>query len=163
MRSRSAASAFLLVVASFLASCTSSPTGAGSGKYAAVELSGFSRVSVQMATEQVFVRNGYKMVLQKNDVLTYEKPGSTGQNIMWGALDKGVWERIQVHITRLGDADNFLVSADAYRVSSHGDSLLEDSKPMGFAMQSKYQDLLEQVHALLAPLPTAPGIGTPEK
>jgi hypothetical protein len=165
--------ALVLVLGSLLSGCGSSPKGAGSGKYAAVELNGFSRSAVQMATEQVFERNGYKLAVQTDPTghhsaptsnsLTFEKPGSTGQSLVWGGLEKGVWEQVVVEITRLGDGDEFLLSAQAFRVKNHGDSLLEESSKMGVAMQSKYQELLEKVRKLLEPLPTSPGVGTSQK
>lgn len=135
-----------------LAGCTTPPKGAGAGKYAAVEIDGFSRSSVRLAISQVCEKQGYKQIAEINDKMTFEKPAGTGQNIVWGGLDKGVWERIEISVTRLSDADHFLVSLDAYRINNHGDSLLEDSKKMGFAMQSKYQELLENVRKLLAPM-----------
>lgn len=135
-----------------LAGCTTPPKGAGVGKYAAVEIDGFSRSSVRLAISQVCEKQGYKQIAEINDKMTFEKSAGTGQNIVWGGLDKGVWERIEISVTRLSDADHFLVSLDAYRINNHGDSLLEDSKKMGFAMQSKYQELLENVRKLLAPM-----------
>ncbi|MEN9674962.1 MAG: hypothetical protein RIS76_858 [Verrucomicrobiota bacterium] len=140
-----------------LAGCTTPPKGAGTGKYAAVEIDGFSRSSVRLAISQVCEKQGYKQIAEINDKMTFEKSASTGQSIVWGGLDKGVWERIEVSVTRLSDEDHFLVSLDAYRINNHGDSLLEDSKKMGFAMQSKYQELLENVRKLLAPMPPPAG------
>jgi hypothetical protein len=142
-----------------LSGCTSPPQGAGSGRYAAVEVDGFSRISVRLATLQVFEREGYKLLSEKNDSITFEKAGSTGQNVLWGNLERGVWERVVVTINRLSDGDRFLVYLDAFRIHNHGDAVLEESKKMGFAVQSKYQALLEQVRALLEPLPEA-GAGT---
>lgn len=132
--------------------CTTPPKGAGAGRYAAVEIDGFSRSSVRLAISQVCEKQGYKQIAERNDKLTFEKPGSTGQNIMWGGLDKGVWDRIEISVTRMTEEDHFLVSLDAYRINNHGDSLLEDSTKAGFAVQSKYQELLENVRKLLAPM-----------
>ncbi|MBN8248729.1 MAG: hypothetical protein J0L84_14975 [Verrucomicrobia bacterium] len=145
-----------------LSGCTSPPKGAGSGKYAAVEIDGFSRVSVRLATLQVFEREGYKLLSEKNDSITFEKAGSTGQNVLWGNLERGVWERVVVTINRLSEGDRFLVFLDAFRIHNHGDAVLEDSKKMGFAVQSKYQELLEKVRSLLEPLPES-GTATPSK
>lgn len=153
-------SRILLVTVSawlFLGGCTTPPTGAGAGRYAAVEVDGFSRSSVQLAIVQVVEKQGYKQTAQVNDKMTFEKPGSTGQNIMWGGLDKGVWDRIEISVTRLSEDDHFLISLNAFRINNHGDSLLEDSTRAGFAVQSKYQELLEKVRQLLAPLPPPAG------
>ena len=138
-----------------LGGCTTPPKGAGAGRYAAVEIDGFSRPSVRLAISQVCEKRGYKQIAEVNDKLPFEKPGSTGQNVMWGGLDKGVWDRIEVSVTRMTEQDHFLVSLDAYRISNHGDSLLEDSTKAGFAVQSKYQELLEEVRKLLAPMGAA--------
>ncbi|MBX3731014.1 MAG: hypothetical protein KF791_00310 [Verrucomicrobiae bacterium] len=145
----------LILAVGLVSGCTTPPTGAGKGRYAAVEVDGFSRDAVRLAIAQVFEREGYKLVNEKNNALTYEKAASTGQNVLWGNLERGVWERVIISITRLREGDFFLVSLDAYRINNHGDAVLEDAKKMGFAMQSKYQDLLEQVRKLLAPLPMA--------
>lgn len=141
-----------LLLGILLTGCTTPPKGAGAGRYAAVEISGFSRSSVRLAIVQVCEKQGYRQIAEVNDKMTFEKPGSTGQNIVWGALDKGVWDRIEISVLRMAEQDNFLVSLDAYRISSHGDSLLEESKKAGFAVQSKYQALLEDVRKLLAPM-----------
>jgi len=150
----------LPLVGALFAGCTSPPVGAGSGRYAAVEVDGFSRTSVRLATLQVFEREGYKLLTEKNDNITFEKSGSTGQNVLWGNLERGVWERVVVTINRLSEEERFLIYLEAYRVHNHGDAVLEDSKKMGFAMQSKYQELLEKVRALLEPLPTAGSAGS---
>lgn len=152
-----------LALGIILTGCTSPPKGAGTGRYAAVEIAGFSRSSVRLAIVQVFEKQGYRQIAEINDKMTFEKPGSTGQNIVWGALDKGVWERIEISVTRLTEEDNFLVSLEAFRISAHGDSLLEDSKKMGFAMQSKYQELLENVRKLLSPITPSRDSTTPAK
>ncbi|MFO1461167.1 MAG: hypothetical protein U1G08_17405 [Verrucomicrobiota bacterium] len=136
--------------------CGTPPKGAGAGRYAAVEIDGFSRTSIDLAVQQVCERHAYTKVSQKNDSFTYEKPGSTGQNILWGNLERGVWERIVIKVTRLTEADHFLVTLDAYRIHDHGDSLLEESKKMGSAMQSKYQALVEEIKKLLEPIPPPP-------
>jgi hypothetical protein len=146
-----------LLLAGFLTGCSSSPKGAGSGKYAAVELKGFSRMAIEMATEQVFLKEGFKLERRANETMIFEKPASTGQNIVWGGWQTGLWDRVVVKVTRLSEEDDFLLSADAFRVTSRGDSLLEEEKRMGFAVQSKYQKLLEGVKTLLEPMPKSSG------
>ncbi len=156
---------FVLTVAVGIATagCSSSPKGAGAGKYAAVEVSGFSRMAVEMATEQVFTEDGFKMASKSNESLVFERPSNTTQNIVWGGWQTGLWERVVVKITRLGEDDHFLVSADAFRVQSKDDRILEEEKKMGFAVQATYQKLLERVKSLLAPMPTTPGAGDSTK
>ncbi|HAB16146.1 MAG TPA: hypothetical protein PLX89_06900 [Verrucomicrobiota bacterium] len=153
----------LVALAAGLAGCQSSPTGAGTGKYAAVEISGFSRSAVEMATEQVFVKEGYKLAATGNQTLVFERPASTTQNVVWGGWQTGLWDRVVAKITRLGSDDDFLLSADAYRVQSKDDSILEKESKMGFAVQSKYQEMLEKVKKLLEPMPKSPGIGEEAK
>jgi len=137
--------------------CSSPPKGTGSGKYAAVEINGFSRLAVEMATEQVFLKEGFKMASKTPESMIFERPGSTGQNVVWGGWQTGLWDRVVVKLTRLGEAEQFLLSADAFRVVSKDDSILEEERKMGFAVQTTYQKLLEKVKTLLAPMPTISG------
>lgn len=112
-----------------------------------------------MATEQVFTEDGFKVASKSSESLVFERPSSSMQNIVWGGWQTGLWERVVVKITRLGEDDHFLVSADAFRVKSKDDSILEEEKKMGFAVQATYQKLLERVRGLLEPLPTTPATG----
>lgn len=146
----------LVLLLGLVAGCSSSPDGAGTGKYAAVELNGFSRFAVEMAVQQVFENEGYKLASKSNDSLVFEREASKGQTVMWGTWSS-LWERVVTKITRLGEGDRYLLSADAYRVKDKDDKIMEEEKKMGFAVQSKYQKLLEQVKTLLAPMPKASG------
>jgi len=147
----------LLLLLGFVAGCSSSPEGAGTGKYAAVELDGFSRFAVDMAVQQVFENEGYKLASKSNDTLVFERESSGSQNVMWGNWSSRLWERVVTKVSRLGEGDRYLLSADAYRVKDKDDKMMEEEKKMGFAVQSKYQKLLEQVKTLLAPMPKASG------
>ena len=120
-----------LVLAGVLAGCSSSPKGAGSGKYAAVELKGFSRMAIEMATEQVFVKDGFKLERRANETMIFEKPASTGQNIVWGGWQTGLWDRVVAKVTRLSEDDHFLLSADAFRVTSRGGQFARGRKEDG--------------------------------
>lgn len=145
----------LVLFLGLVAGCSSSPGGAGTGKYAAVELDGFSRFAVEMAVQQVFENEGYKLASKSNDTLVFEREASGSQNVMWGNWSSRLWERVVTKISRLGDGDRYLLAADAYRVKDKDDKIMEEEKKMGFAVQSKYQKLLEQVKTLLAPMPKA--------
>ncbi len=148
---------FAVLAVGLLGGCTSSPSGAGTGKYAAVELNGFSRTAVEMATEQVFEREGYKLASKSNDTLIFERPSSSTKNLVWGNWTSHLWDRVVTKITRLSEVDSFLLSADAFRVQNKDDKIMEEEKKMGFAVQKQYQELLERVKTLLAPMPKASG------
>jgi len=143
----------MLGLVAALVGCSSPPKGAGAGKYAAVEVSGFSRMAVEMAAEQVFTEAGFKLASKAGGTLTFEKPASCAQNIVWGGWQTGLWDRVVAKVTRIGDGENWILSADAYRVMSKGDSVLEEEKKMGFAVQAKYQKILERAKVLLDPMP----------
>jgi hypothetical protein len=143
-----------LTLATLLVSgCSTPPKGAGAGKYAAVELHGFSRASIDLATEQVMEEAGYKLDRRTPDGMIFDKKASSTQNLVWGGWQTGLWDRIQTKLSRRGEGDDFVLSADAYRVISKDDAVLEEERKMGFAVQAKYQKLLEKVRTLLAPLP----------
>ena len=136
-----------------LSGCSTPPKGAGAGKYAAVELHGFSRASIDLATEQVMEEAGYKLDRRTPDGMIFDKQATTTQNVVWGGWQTGLWDRVQTRLARRGENDDFVLSADAYRVISKDDAVLEEERKMGFAVQAKYQKLLEKVKTLLEPLP----------
>lgn len=136
-----------------LSGCSTPPKGAGAGKYSAVELHGFSRASIDLATEQVMEEAGYRLDRRTPDGMIFDKQATSTQNLVWGGWQTGLWDRVQTRLARRGEGDDFILSADAYRVVSKDDAVLEEERKMGFAVQAKYQKLLEKVKTLLEPLP----------
>jgi hypothetical protein len=145
--------ASLALATLLLSGCSTPPKGAGAGKYAAVELHGFSRASIDLATEQVMEEAGYKLDRRTPDGMIFDKQATSTQNLVWGGWQTGLWDRVQTRLSRRGEGDDFVLSADAYRVISKDDAVLEEERKMGFAVQAKYQKLLEKVKTLLDPLP----------
>ena len=143
----------LALATALLSGCSTPPKGEGAGKYAAVELHGFSRASIDLATEQVMEEAGYKLDRRTPDGMIFDKQATTTQNLVWGGWQTGLWDRIQTKLSRRGEGDDFVLSADAYRVISKDDAVMEEERKMGFAVQAKYQKLLEKVRTLLEPLP----------
>lgn len=143
----------MALAALLLSGCSTPPKGAGAGKYAAVELHGFSRASIDLATEQVMEEAGYKLDRRTPDGMIFDKQATTTQNLVWGGWQTGLWDRVQTKLSRRGEGDDFVLSADAYRVISKDDAVMEEERKMGSTVQSKYQKLLEKVRTLLEPLP----------
>ena len=98
---------------------------------------------------------GYKLDRRAPDGMIFDKQATTTQNVVRGGWQTGLWDRVQTRLARRGANDDFVLSADAYRVISKDDAVLEEERKMGFAVQAKYQKLLEKVKTLLDPLPEA--------
>lgn len=149
-----------LILAFLTSGCRTTPEGAGAGKYAAVEIRGFSRPLIELATRQIFEDEGYTLSVGKNsgpNSQTFEQVASSGANVMWGTWDmNGVHERVVVTLDQMTDDQEFLLHARAFRVRNKDDSILEESKAMGFSVQRKYQDLLVRVKRLLEPMNATP-------
>ncbi len=152
----------LALATALLSGCSTPPKGPGAGKYAAVELHGFSRASIDLATEQVMEEAGYKLDRRTPDGMIFDKQATSTQNLVWGGWQTGLWDRIQTRLARRGEGDDFLLSADAYRVISKDDAVMEEERKMGFAVQAKYQKLLGKVKTLLEPLPESKAKTTPK-
>jgi len=126
----------------FLAGCQTPPP-AGQGSLAWVEIDGRTSAEIRQATVEVFKENGYHLKTNSIVAATFEKPGSTMNNLAYGGWDSGVTIRLIVHVS-VQNNDTHLLHCEAFMVRDAGDRSVEDAQPIHFR-RGPYQELLNRV------------------
>jgi len=125
-------------------------SGFSSGPLASVTIYNQPRERIEEATTAVFVMNGYRSVVGHANQLTFERPGSTDDNVAYGSLmfNRKVTERVIVSMRPTGE-DTTLLSCNASLVENPGDPLGEDTHKIGSNHKETYERMLNSVRARL--------------
>ena len=130
----------------FLTGCQTPPP-AGQGSLAWVEIDGRTSAEIKQATVEVFKEDGYHLKTNSVATATFEKPGSTMNNLAYGGWDSGVTIRVIVHIDVQNNATQ-LLHCEAFMVRDVGDRSVEEAQRIHFR-RGPYQELLNRVKAKL--------------
>jgi hypothetical protein len=113
-----------------------------SGGVAAVEIHGNTPFQIRQVTVQVFSENGYSVVSQGPAGMTFEKKGSTFDNVTYGGLLDAVWVRVEATITPVAEK-TFRLQCRAHLLQGRGD--LEEDIHRAHVSDGPYQKLLDEV------------------
>ena len=125
-------------------------SGFSSGPLASVTILNQTPEKIEEATTAVFVMNGYRTVSAGTSQLTFERPGSTDDNVAYGSLmfSRRVTERVLVSMRPAGEGSTIL-SCNAILVENPGDSLGEDTHKIGSNRKEPYERMLSSIRARL--------------
>ena len=142
-----------LIAAVLLMLCTSGCSlfrPFSSGPLASVTIWNQPPEKIEDATTAVFVMNGYRSVVSGPNQLTFERPGSTDDNVAYGSLmfKRNVTERVKVSLRPTGDGSTVL-SCNASLVENPGDPLGEDTHKIGSNRKEHYERMLNTIRARL--------------
>lgn len=137
-----------------LAVCLGALLGAGcssTGKsepvhFASVRIQGQAPERVSDVATEVFLEHRYKVTRKGWAHLTFEKEGSTMNNIAYGNwMGGGVWVRVKVSVEEVlaGTCD---LKCEAFLVRNRGESLEEEIR-IKKLHSGQYQELLDEVAA----------------
>jgi hypothetical protein len=136
------------IVAGLFVGCQS-PNGTGSHRLASVIIKNRPLTDIEAATEIVFTEYGYKMIRTGPQRFTFEKEGTTMNQMAYGDWSgKPVQVRIKLNI-RETTATETLVECDAYMVASPGTGQFEEETKLSTFRKGPYQDLLNDIKARL--------------
>jgi hypothetical protein len=134
---------FALVLLLIGAGCQTMSFAPGSS--ARVILYNCTKVQAADAVFAVFKDNGYEYFPQKTDELIFDKEGSTAQTVAHGSwMDGPVWYRVKLRLMPRADG-SLWIEAVAFRVTAHGDSIMEEEKALPMSQRKHYQKILDQV------------------
>ena len=134
--------------AALFAGCQS-PDGTGSHRLASVTIKNRPLRDIEAATEIVFTEYGYKMQRPGPQRFTFEKEGTTLNQMAYGDWSgKPVQVRVQLNIREV-TANETLVECDAYMVASPGGGQFEEATKLSRFRKGPYQDLLNDIKARL--------------
>jgi len=124
--------------------------GFSAGPLASVTIYDQPPERIEEATTAVFVMNGYRTTVSGPNRLTFERPGSTDDNVAYGSLmfNRKVTERVTVSIRPSGEGTTVL-SCNAMIVENPGDPMGEDTHKIGSNHKEDYERLLNSVRARL--------------
>jgi hypothetical protein len=105
---------------------------------------------IEEATTAVFVMNGYRTTATTPNQITFERPGSTDDNVAYGSLmfNRKVTERVTVTMRPAG-GETTVLSCNAMIVENPGDPIGEDTHKIGSSRKEAYEHLLNSVRARL--------------
>ena len=136
-----------------LAGCasTSEPAnGSHSSRLASAVIKGHTVRDVSLATERVFIENGYEKAAVKSADLAFEKPSSRMDTLVYGDWSgKSVWVRVKVYVRELGSPDTVRLDCDAFRLLGRGDPRFEEEHKLTKLHRGTYQELLDKVNRRL--------------
>ena len=144
-------SLFLPLVFVFMAGCS---TVSGPGAES-VTVNAHSGLEVEGAANAVFQDHGYTEMGSKNNVLTYEKPGSKTDQMLYGDFeDSRMTDRVKVTIDPLDNGSRFRLTAVAFAVrqpTGHfaGDTSFEDPIRRLQVFSSQLEHILSEIKARL--------------
>ena len=126
-----------------------SPNGTGSHRLASVMIKNRPVRDIEAATEIVFTEYGYKMQRTGPQRFTFEKEGTTMNQMAYGDWSgKPVQVRVQLNIREV-NATETLVECDAYMVASPGGGQFEEATKLSMFRKVPYQELLNDIKARL--------------
>ena len=126
-----------------------SPNGTGSHRLASVMIKNRPVRDIEAATEIVFTEYGYKMQRTGPQRFTFEKEGTTMNQMAYGDWSgKPVQVRVQLNIREV-NATETLVECDAYMVASPGGGQFEEATKLSMFRKGPYQELLNDIKARL--------------
>lgn len=150
IRHLSFSTALLTALLAFLPGCQ---TGKDPSAFVSVQIEGKTYGQVRLTIVDVFEENGFERQWTDKSVMTFQRAGSRGSNIMYGGWEPNtVGDRAKVRMESAG-TDAFIVVCEAFRVSDMGDRMFEEEKRLGKAAAGKYRPLLEEVKRRLDTLP----------
>ena len=118
---------------------------------AAITLQTATTEQVQQTVIDVFSENLYKTAEAKAQSLTFERPGSTMDDIKYGGFfEDNIWVRVKVTISRYGDKTH-LVEADAFIIRHYDEGFFEEEQKLYKINNGPYKKLLKEVQARLTP------------
>jgi hypothetical protein len=128
--------------------CQSPPSGA-EGSIAWVTVTNHTPAEITDVAKNVFVRNGFKPAGGTQNQLTFERPGSTWDDLEQGGWGEGVTVQVEVTVTAQSDSA-WLLHCKAWLVRNPGDRILEDKHELTRMRSGRYQKLLEDAKKELA-------------
>lgn len=147
-----------MLVAGFLAGCTSSPGTSSRDEFplsesnrelarrslAAVEIRGQPLITVAETVESVFTQNGFMLLGRTAELLTFERPATRAQSAAYGSWSGGdVRVRLKVEVYPQGTRV-YLLCCRAY-IAREAGSASEDEQPLARRKVREYEDFLFEV------------------
>ena len=109
-----------------------------------------TRSQIFTVTRQVFLAHGFTETVKKNDQLTFERPGTTADNLAYGSLlfDQKVNIRAVVTTTSV-NPNQTLVGCNAWLCQAGGDAFLNDEHKVGPLRKGPYEELMKEIQMQL--------------
>ena len=163
-RLRGATSAALFCGALLLGATGCRLNKPGSASFASVDISGHSPQQIQEATGNVFREDGYAAFLGASGEMIFQKEGTRANNIgqngfVGSYYGEQTMIRFVAQLVQIG-SDSWRLQGQAYMVRNPGDSMMEDSHPLGNIRRGPYQHLLNKVERAVKKMPP-PGMASP--
>lgn len=135
-----------LLVAS--SGCSTAARG-GPASFASVIVEDHTMEEIGRAAIAVFTSHAYATTLGGPDILVFEKPGGSMDNLLYGGWSPGeVTIRVKVYLTA-SSATSYLVSCNGFLVRNANDMAIEDEQRLTKLRRGPYQKLLEEMQERL--------------
>jgi hypothetical protein len=122
----------------------------GSHSHASATIKGRTDQEIRQVVRAVLAEDGYSFVIEGDDFMGFQRPGSRRDAIKWGGwYGEGVVVRAKRKMTTLADKSQ-LLQLDMYAVRDAGDSFFAEENRMMMLNKAPYRALLRKVEKRLA-------------
>ncbi len=137
----------------------------GSASFASVNIEDHTAPQIQEAAGKVFRADGYAAFFGANGQMIFQREGTRANNIgqngfVGSYYGEQTMIRVVAEIVDLG-GNTFRLQCQAYMVRNPGDSMMEDSHPLGNVRRMPYQHLLNKVKSEVKSMPLASAMPPP--